>query len=155
MLSDRSKKRVVHRQFDVCGMCDLRDGCNVGELEGGIARCLDEHQLRLRPDCRSHQLRSRRIDKAVLNSQRTKNLPGKPYRSAIHHVAHHDVIARLEQREAQRRNRGHAGGKTHRWWRIFESAKRTLERIHRWICSAGIGKALMLPYRLLDVSCGL
>ena len=154
-LQHRSEKGIVDRQLDSGSVRDLRDGGDVGQLQRGIRRRLDEHQPGVGLDRAGDCSRVRGVDKRGFDLKVRQYLLKQPDRSAIHHVGDDHVIARFQNRQKQGRDGSHAGSETHRGRRILQRAQGCFQGRHCGISGAGVSETLVNADRFLMISGGL
>ena len=137
-LIPRREQGVVHDVEDPAGARDLRDGRDVGELEGGVRRGLGEDEPGRAAHARLHRGRVRGVGEGEFHPEAGEDLPAEPKGAAEDHVRDDRVAARPEEREQDGVDRGHTGTEGAGVRPPFERGEPGLERPHGGVVRARV-----------------
>ena len=136
------EQRVVDNVEDAAGAGDFGDGRDVGELEGGVGRGLGEDEPGLAAHARLHRGGVRGVGERELHPEAGEDLPAQAQRPAEDHVRHDRVVARVQERDEDGVDRGHAGAERGGVRSPLERGELRFQRPHGRVVRARVGVAL-------------
>ena len=154
-LQDWSEESVVDGELHTGGVSDVGDGGDVGELERGVRRRLDEDEARVGANRLGDRGGIGGINEGRFDAEVFQHLLEEANCAAVDDVGDDHVVAGFQDREEERRDRGHAGGEADGWRRIFQRAECGFERRDGRVRGARISEALVHADGLLMIGGGL
>ena len=140
-LQRRRAEAVVHDQQTSVAPRDVGKRPHVGDLSQRIGGRLQKQQARLRADRPLPRLQVAQFDEVGGNPELAQVIVEQQRGAAEKAVRRDDVVARLEQRDAHRVDRRHAGGGGDAGRAAFQRRQPPFERAHRGIGEARIDVA--------------
>ena len=131
------QERVVGDDQRAGPLCVPADGFQIGDPEQGIARRLDQDQLRAGGEGCRHGVRVRQVDELDLEKTAPLEPVEEPERAAVAVVGGDDPVAGVEQL-ARQSDRGHAGGGDYRAVAALGLRERFGEGGARRVAGAGV-----------------
>lgn len=136
--ADGAGKGSVHAQQRAGLVCDVRDGVDVADAGGGIARCLHMDELGVGTDSGADSLRVGGIQQCHLHAVLLGQiLPKQQVRGAVTHLGDDGVVAGVQRGGKHGGQRRHAAGE------------------HRAVLRAGQGAQLVLQHHLVGIAVAL